>query len=115
MKKIIAIVALIFAFSFNANAQDQKTVKGYKVEVITTESIAKDHDALIKTVSMNESLKKDMMTLLSMRMESVNGAREEDKKAIFERYSAKMLSGLTPEQLNQFKSNKELYLKLIEY
>jgi len=55
MKKIITIAALIFAFSFNANAQDQKTVKGYKVEVITTESIAKDHDALIKTVSMNES------------------------------------------------------------
>ncbi len=115
MKKIIAIAVLFLAFSSNANAQEQKTVKGYKIVVITPESVTKDHAAFTKAVTMNESLQNDMMTLLKMRMESVNGAREEDKKAIFERYSAKMLSGLTPEQLNQFKSNKELYLKLIEY
>jgi hypothetical protein len=116
MKKIITIVALIFAFSFNANAQDQKIVKGYKVEVITPESIAKDHDALIKTVSMNESLKKDMMTLLSMRMESVNAVQSvEEKKIIFARYTQKLIGGFTKDQLTQLKSNLELYTKLTEY
>jgi aspartate/tyrosine/aromatic aminotransferase len=114
MKKIIAIAALFLAFSFNANAQVASKVKP-KTEAITQESITKDHSALIKTVTMNESLKNDMMTLLNMRMEAVNAAKEEDKKAIYDRYGLKILSGLTPEQLNQFKSNKALYLKLTEY
>jgi hypothetical protein len=114
MKKIIAIAALFLEFSINANAQTASKAKT-RTEAITPESVTKEHAAFTKAVTMNESLQNDMMTLLKMRMESVNGAREEDKKAIFERYSAKMLSGLTPEQLNQFKSNKELYLKLIEY
>ena len=116
MKKIIAIAALFLAFNFNANAQTPKAVKGYKVEVITPESIAKDHEALTKTVTMNESLKKDMMTLLSMRMESVNAAASiEDKKVIFARYGQKLLGGFTKEQLTQLKSNVELYTKLTEY
>ncbi|WP_396147112.1 hypothetical protein [Flavobacterium sp.] len=115
MKKIIAIAALFLAFSFNANAQTPTAVKGYKVEVITPESIVKDHNALTKLVTMDESLKKDMMTLLNMRMEAVNAAREEDKKAIFDRYGLKLLGGFSKEQLTQLKSNVELYTKLTEY
>ncbi len=114
MKKIIAIAALFLAFNFNANAQLASKAKA-KTEAITTESIVKDHNALTKLVTMDESLKKDMMTLLNMRMEAVNAAREEDKKAIFDRYGLKLLGGLTPDQLNQLKGNRDLYTKLTEY
>ena len=112
MKKIIAIAALFLAFSFNANAQ---VASKAKTEAITPESIVKDHNALTKLVTMDESLKKDMMTLLNMRMEAVNAAREEDKKAIFDRYGLKLLGGFSKEQLTQLKSNVELYTKLTEY
>ena len=116
MKKIIAIAVLFLAFSFNANAQVSLKVKETKTEFITPESISKDVDALTKTVTMNESLQKDMMTLLYMRMDAVKEAKtEEDKRAIFQRFGQKLLGGFTPEQLKQLKGNKDLYLKLTEY
>ena len=52
MKKISFGFIAICIFCFNANAQTPTAVKGYKVEVITPESIAKDHDALTKTVTI---------------------------------------------------------------
>lgn len=116
MKKIIAIAVLFLAFSFNANAQVSLKVKETKTEAITPESIVKQHDELAKTVAMNEILANDMMTLLKMRMIDVNAAATaEEKKAIFVRYSQKLLGGFTPEQLKQFKSNNALYLKLTQY
>ena len=116
MKKIIAIAALFLAFSFNASAQEASNAKSVKSVEITPESISKDIANLTKTVTMDESLKKDMMTLLSMRMESVNASQNlEEKKVIYARYGQKLLGGFTKEQLTQLKSNVELYTKLTEY
>jgi hypothetical protein len=57
-----------------------------------------------------------MMTLLSMRMESVNAVQSvEEKKIIFARYTQKLIGGFTKDQLTQLKSNLELYTKLTEY
>ena len=116
MKKIIVIASLFLAFSFNANAQQAAKAKSAQIEAITPESISKDITDLSKVVTMDESLKKDLTSLLYMRMDALNGVKTEDeKKAIFERYGRKFSAGFTPEQLSQFKSNKDLYQKLTQY
>ncbi|MGV1010865.1 MAG: hypothetical protein ACOYBS_00325 [Flavobacterium sp.] len=119
MKKIIAIASLFLAFSFNANAQEASKVKSVTTETreaITPASISKNIEDLTKLVTMDESLKKDFTTLLNMRMDALNGAQsEQEKKAIFEAFGKKLLGGLSPEQLNQFKTNQNLYLKLTQY
>jgi tetrahydrodipicolinate N-succinyltransferase len=116
MKKIIVIASLFLAFSFNASAQEASKAKSVKSVEITPESISKDIANLTKTVTMEESLKKDMNTLLYMRMDALKEVKSEDeKKAIFEMYGKKILGGFTPDQMNQLKSNKELLLKLTQY
>ncbi len=116
MKKIIVIASLFLAFSFNASAQEGAKVKSVKTEAITPESTSKDLVNLTKTVTMEESLKKDMNTLLNMRLEALSSAKSEDeKKVIFEMYGKKILGGLNPNQMSQLKANKELLLKLTQY
>jgi hypothetical protein len=116
MKKIIVIASLFLAFSFNANAQVASKAKSVKTEAITPESISKDIANLTKTVTMEESLKKDMNVLLNMRMDALKDAKTEDeKRAIFEMYGKKILGGFTPDQMSQLKANKELLLKLTQY
>ncbi len=116
MKKIIVIASLFLAFSFNANAQVATKVKNVKSVEITPESISNDIANLTKTVTMEESLKKDMNTLLYMRMEAIKEVKSEDeKRAIFEMYGKKILGGFTPDQMNQLNLNKELFLKLTKY
>lgn len=114
MKKIIAIFGLFLAFSINSNAQEAK--KNLNKEEITQKNITQDISDLTKTVKMDESLTRDFTTLLNMRAEAMNGSQsEEDRKAIFERFSKKMIGGLTPEQLEQLKSNNALYTRLTQY
>lgn len=114
MKKIIAIFALFLAFSINSNAQEAK--KSVAKEEITQKNITQDISDLTKTVKMDESLTRDFTTLLNMRAEAMNGSQsEEDRKAIFERFSKKMIGGLTSEQLEQLKSNNALYTRLTQY
>ncbi|WP_396166065.1 hypothetical protein [Flavobacterium sp.] len=116
MKKIIVIASLFLAFSFNASAQEAAKAQSVKTQAITPESISKDFANLTKTVTMEESLKKDMNTLLYMRMDALKDAKEEDeKKVIFEMYGKKILGGLNPNQMSQLKANKELLLKLTQY
>ncbi len=119
MKKIIVIASLFLAFSFNASAQEAskvKSVKSVPTEAITTESISKDVAELTKVVTMDDSLKKDMMTLLYMRMDAMNGAKTEaDKKVIYEMYGKKLMGGFTPQQMEQFKTNMNLVTKLTKY
>jgi hypothetical protein len=44
-----------------------------------------------------------------------NAPDESTKKAIYERYGSKLLSGLNDEQRQALKANTELYQKLIFY
>jgi predicted nucleic acid-binding Zn-ribbon protein len=119
MKKIIAITILTLAFSFNSNAQDAAKAKNIKTEnnpELIQKNIAKDVADIDKTVTLNESLKRDFTTLLNMRAEALSNARtEEDRKALNERFSTKLLGGLTASQLELLKGNKELYNRLTQY
>jgi hypothetical protein len=115
MKKIIATLFVTTVLSFTSNAQEVSKTNTTKTE-ITEASISRDVTDLSKTVTMNESLAKDFNTLLHMRAEAVNAAKlEEEKKAIFERYSRKLIGGLNDNQLTQLKANSDLYNRLTQY
>lgn len=118
MKKIIAIITLSLAFSFNSNAQEVSKTKSEieTKEELTKKNILKDVEDLDKTVKLNESLKRDYITLLNMREEALNGSKlEEERKVIFNKFNYKILGGLTPEQLELLKKNNTLYKKLTQY
>ena len=115
MKKIIATLFLTTVLSLTSSAQETSKANTSKTE-ITEASISRDIKDLSKTVTMNESLTKDFTTLLNMRAESVNGAKtEEEKKAIFERFSRKLLGGLNDSQMTQLKLNPELLNRLTQF
>ena len=119
MKKIIAIALLTLSFSFTSNAQETSKTKNVKTEnspELIQKKIEKDVADIDKTVKLNESLKRDFTTLLNMRAEELNNAKnEEEKKAINERISKKLLGGLTADQLELLKGNKELYNRLTQF
>jgi hypothetical protein len=123
MKKIIAIMALSLAFSYNAKAQEvsktatiQSTSASSPKESNIKDVIYKDIEELNSQVKLNENLKNDLTNILFMRNEAVSNAKSEDeKKSLFERYTTKFIGGLTPEQQEMLKRNKELYVKLTVY
>ncbi len=118
MKKIIAILALSIAFSYSAKAQETiKSASAQTREVSNTKSDTyKVIEELDRTVKLDAGLKNDLTNLLFMRQEAVSNAQNEDeKKSLFTRYTNKFLGGLTPEQLESLKKNKELYISLTEY
>ena len=92
MKKIIAVLTLLLAFTISANAQDKK---------VSNEAAAqKDVAALVQKVTIAESLKKDMYTLMLMKHEALAdpSATAAEKENISKRFERKILGGLTEEQ-----------------
>ncbi len=119
MKKIIAITVLTLAFNFNSNAQEALKATSIKTEnnaELIQKNIAKDVADIDRVVTLNESLKHDFTTLLNMRAEALSNARsEEERKALNQRFSTKLLGGLSASQLELLKGNKELYNRLTQY
>jgi len=119
MKKIIAIAVLTLAFNFNSNAQEASKAKNNKIEnnlELIQKNIAKDVADIDKAVTLNESLRRDFITLLNMRAEALNNSKsEEERKALNERFSTKLLGGLTSSQLELLKGNKELFTRITQY
>ena len=119
MKKIIAIAVLTLAFNFNSNAQEALKATSIKTEnnaELIQKNIAKDVADIDRVVTLNESLKRDFTTLLNMRAEALSNARsEEERKALNQRFSTKLLGGLSASQLELLKRNKELYNRLTQY
>lgn len=115
MKRIIAILVITTLFSFTSKAQEASKSISVKTE-ITDASIIKDISDLTKTITMDESLKRDFTTLLHMRADEINAAKsEEEKKMLFERFGRKFIGGLNDNQLAQLKANEELYKRITQY
>lgn len=111
MKKIICIVVLVFAFSYTAKAQDaSKNLQNLKEKAIN------EMAEINKVIKLDSKLNDDLTTLLVMRDEILGNTRtEEEKKALFERFGAKFLGGLTEEQREALKKNKNIYERLMVY
>jgi hypothetical protein len=119
MKKIITLFTLLLAFSFNSNAQEKSKVKVVQTETkedLAKRNLTKDVEELFATVTMNESLKHDLTMLIEMRAQAVfETENQQDKKAIFDRFTSKIVGGLNAEQLLQLKKNDVLYKRLTEF
>lgn len=117
MKRIIAIFTLFLAFSFNANAQEAKTFSTPNTnEKSVKEIIIEDINLMSKSVKIEESLKMDLVNLLQMRKDDVNNSKtQEEKQAVFERYTLKLLSAFNEEQIEVLKRNKELFNRLTQF
>lgn len=106
MKKLIAVVALFFAFTVSANAQDKKSST-------SSEAAYKDVAALVQNVTIDENLKKDMYTLMVMKHDELAKAKTKaDKDKISAAYERKLLSGLNKEQRQTVTNNPELLKQL---
>ncbi|WP_298394632.1 hypothetical protein [Flavobacterium sp.] len=118
MKKVIAIIALFVGFTINANAQQAKALSATApaTEKNFKEIIIQDVQLISKVVKVEVSLQNDLTNLLYMRKEAVDNSKtEEEKKAVFERYTSKLLGAFNEEQLDALKNNKELYVRLTQY
>ncbi|SHF60092.1 hypothetical protein SAMN05444377_11363 [Flavobacterium fontis] len=111
MKKIVFALFAFLAVQLSMAQDKQNTVALQPKEIAATEM-----EALLKVVKLDDNLKTSFTELFIMRAEQVQNAPDEStKKAIYERYGSKLLSGLNEEQRQALKANTELYQKLIFY
>ncbi len=106
MKKLIAVVALFFAFTVSANAQDKKNVD-------SSEAAKKDVAALIEKITITENLKKDFYTMMVMKHDELAQAKtkaEKDNISTF--YERKVMGGLDKEQRQTLTNNPALLKQL---
>lgn len=106
MKRFVAIVAVLVAFAFNANAQEKK---------MSIEEAAKnDIVALTAKVKIPETLQKDLLTLMTMKHETLEDKTlsAEKKENALKAYEHKLMSALTPQQREQLAKYPELVKKL---
>jgi hypothetical protein len=106
MKKIIALVILFFAFTINMNAQEKK--------MSAQESAKNDITALASKVKISESLQKDLITLMTMKHETMSDASLsiEKKENARKAYEHKLMSGLSPEQRAELAKHPNLVKQL---
>ncbi len=111
---------MFLAFGFNANAQESKVLSASNpnlgVEKSSKELLLDQVSQLSKIVKIEESLKNDLTNLLHMRNEDMaNSKSEDEKKAVFERYTSKLLSAFNEEQIEALKKDKELFNRLTQF
>lgn len=121
MKKIIAIIVIVLAFSVNANAQ-QKTAAPQKVE---TKAVEKKSPKDIKEASMNDlvALKKviafegtqeaDLLRLFEHKHDLLKQDLSAERKQILtQSIEDKLKATLTPEQMQKVSAQPNLLKKL---
>lgn len=108
MKKIIAVVTMLLAFTISANAQDKK--------VSSQEAAQKDITALAAKVNLSENLKKDLTTLMVMKHDAKADVTltPEQKANALKAYERKLLSALTKEQKDALMKDPALLKKITQ-
>ena len=117
MKKLIAVVTLLLAFTITANAQDKKvaaTAANTKEKLSSEEAAKKDIAALIATVSITQDLKKDLYTLMIMKHDALSNPKlsASEKEALSKSFERKVLAGLDEVQRKQLMSNPDVLQKI---
>ena len=116
MKKLIAVLTLLFAFTITANAQNKKAAAApVAQEKVSSDAAAKkDVAALIAKVTISESLKNDMYTLMVMKHDALSNPKltADQKEEVAQKFSRKLLSALTPEQRTQVEADSALLNQL---
>lgn len=123
MKKLIAVVTLMLAFSINANAQAKKTaVKDVKnVKEVTAEPLdpqtasKKDAGQLGEFLGLNDTEIMNFQRLFEMKQTVLQDKNmSEERKAEMRRVvEAKIRATLDGNQMQKLESNTELFKKLL--
>ena len=106
MKKLLFIFTLICAFTFNANAQEQK--------MKPQDHAKKDASELAELVGLNATQTEDMARLFQMKYETLEipNLSEERKAEMARIVEMKIMASLEPKQIELLEANKELLKKL---
>ncbi len=105
MKKIIALFVLMFAFTFNANAQDTS-----KAEALAKQ----DTHQIAEYLKLNGEVLNDLQTIFKEKHQILltEGLSEERKIVLTRFVETKLNSLFTAEQIAKLKLDDRLYKKL---
>lgn len=108
MKKLIAVITLVFAFSVNANAQDKKIVSG-------AEKAKKEAAELTQFLNLGETQSNDFFRLFenkyrTLEQSDLSAERKVELSRVIE---AKIRASLDEKQMDKLDKNPELLKKLI--
>jgi hypothetical protein len=118
MKKLIAALTLILAFSVNANAQDKKesnaALKQTK-ELTAAERGKKDAVALAQYLELNETMTADFQRLFEQKYKTLEDkALSQERRTELSRIvEMKIRATLTDAQMEKLQTNKDLFKSLI--
>ena len=106
MKKLIAVLTLMFAFAISASAQDKK---------MSSEEAAKlDAIKMTESLGLQAQQQMDFQRLFMMKHDVMNdpSMSAERKTEMARVVDLKLRASLTPEQLQKLDSNPELLARL---
>jgi hypothetical protein len=120
MKKIVAALTLLLAFSISANAQDEKTTqekKAYakeKVALTPPEASRKDADAITEFLRLDAKMRENFVGLFRMKHEVMQDPSStiERKKEMSRIVGLKIEASIDANLLQKLKANTALYQQL---
>lgn len=108
MKKIIATLTLMLAFTITANAQ--------KKEVVLTshEKAIKETTELTKSLSLNEKQNATIASILEQKHQTLENKdlSDERKTALSQAVDAQIKATLTADQIKKLEKNTDLHAKV---
>jgi hypothetical protein len=113
MKKLIAALTLMLAFSINANAQDTKNAQEAKLSS-SKELGQRDANELTKLVGLDDTQSADYARLFEHKYRTLEDKNlsQERKDILAKVIEDKVRAGLNAEQTAKLEKNKDLFTRL---
>lgn len=111
MKKLIAALTLLLAFSINANAQD----KGY-IGLTSSEKAVKQAAELSDYLGLDKTMNENFVKLFEYKFQVIDdkNAQPERKAEMLKNVEAKIRATLDGKLMDKLEKNPELFNKLIK-
>ncbi|MBP6558108.1 MAG: hypothetical protein KAX93_02790 [Flavobacterium sp.] len=108
MKKLIAALTLLLAFTINANAQDKK-------ELTSAEKGKKEALALSEYLGLNETQTADFARLFEQKHRTLEDKTlsQERRAEVARIIEMKISASISDDQMTKLKQNKDLFKELI--
>lgn len=115
MKKLLIIFALVFSFSFSANAQSNK-VAAVKTQLTPSEAAKKDSQDLKALLSLSETSTTDFYNLFEQKYQTlaVPDLSTERKAVLKTVIDAKIRATLNDTDMAKLEANPVLFKRLTE-
>lgn len=108
MKKFIAALTLLLAFTINANAQEKK-------ELTSAEKAKKEAVALSQFLGLNDTQTADFQRLFEQKHRTLEDKTisQERRAEVSRIIEMKISATITDDQMTKLRQNKELFKELI--